>query len=961
MRDTKIHFGCYASGNAVMKSGHRRDLMVEEDTVIGFEMEGAGAWEKLPTIVVKGVVDYADSHKNKQWRRYPAARAALCVAAMIQEIDLPDRPHSTLSSSPVKGAHQAQSLKRYVVQPPQIIPHRMAHTQYTGYEHLLKELECHIPLTKSKQDYQTKIVLLGMGGIGKSEMVLQLIKKNRSTLDDRDRLARLTTPALLVFDNCDDESVDYGSYIPDNILVTVVLTTRLRAARKYASHDLQDPGKEHFMHLEGLEPSSATDLLMKVSATAQDDGQINAVAGNIVASLGFHPLAINVASSAIRENIFSIEEYASALEGQLMGEVSLAQKVNATFNVSARALARSTDQSAQDALRLLDLLAFMHHQGVSEDIFERAWKYEDTILSWFKEYEVDLFSWYDDHDEDVDGDKRFGFLSPWHVANCRRFLTSHPLEKRMHAFRTARAHLARLSLITFDAVTKSISLHLLISAWAKQRLEQPYKAWSSAACVLALSTEGSPSWQSFSSRLYPHIETNLSRFADGPQSKSAVSHRRQLCRIWYCYTWLLYRASSPLTLKCCQRLVKQTLALSDTGPDENELAEAQYLMGLVYMYNGQPEKALGPLKRVVRLRRSLAEDHSVRLVSESTSLAKAYLNMGQVAQAIALLEHLVGVEKTLAEDHPDQIASQYTLASAYFKTGQAAEAVELLEHVVRVCKRRPEDHPNRLASQHNLGAAYLYNGQIAQAVASFEYVVSVQEAFQAVDHPDRLRSQRALASAYLEHGQVAQAVELLEHVMQVEGKKLAESNPARLASQHGLARAYLKDGRVARAVELLEHVVRVRERSLVEHHPTRLMSQHELARAYLEDEQVVRAIELLVHVVRVKERSLAEDHPDRLTSQHTLSKAYWKAGRYQEALVLIEHVVSVESRTLSMDDPSRMVSVDLLAEIQEDIAKLELEKSTKASVDLSNESEVVGEGSIYLEDTIRGAEVNSQD
>jgi nucleoside phosphorylase len=92
VRETKIHFGRYASGNAVMKSGHRRDLLIREEGVIGFEMEGAGAWEVFGTIVVKGVVDYADSHKNKQWRGYPAARAALCAAAMIEEIELPDRP-----------------------------------------------------------------------------------------------------------------------------------------------------------------------------------------------------------------------------------------------------------------------------------------------------------------------------------------------------------------------------------------------------------------------------------------------------------------------------------------------------------------------------------------------------------------------------------------------------------------------------------------------------------------------------------------------------------------------------------------------------------------------------------------------------------------------------------------------------------------------------------------------------
>jgi len=94
VRDTKIHFGRYASGNAVMKSGHRRDLLIREEQVIGFEMEGAGAWEVFGTIVVKGVVDYADGHKNKIWRGYSAARAALCAAAMIKEIELPDRLHA---------------------------------------------------------------------------------------------------------------------------------------------------------------------------------------------------------------------------------------------------------------------------------------------------------------------------------------------------------------------------------------------------------------------------------------------------------------------------------------------------------------------------------------------------------------------------------------------------------------------------------------------------------------------------------------------------------------------------------------------------------------------------------------------------------------------------------------------------------------------------------------------------
>ena len=66
-----IHFGIIASGDSVIKSAEHRDEIAAKERVIAFEMEGAGVWDNLPCIVIKGVCDYADSHKNKiflkQW------------------------------------------------------------------------------------------------------------------------------------------------------------------------------------------------------------------------------------------------------------------------------------------------------------------------------------------------------------------------------------------------------------------------------------------------------------------------------------------------------------------------------------------------------------------------------------------------------------------------------------------------------------------------------------------------------------------------------------------------------------------------------------------------------------------------------------------------------------------------------------------------------------------------------
>jgi nucleoside phosphorylase len=80
-----IHFGLIASGDIVMKSGEDRDEIAARDGVIAFEMEGAGVWESFPCcLVIKGVCDYADSHKNKRWQGYAAVTAAAAMKGFLE-------------------------------------------------------------------------------------------------------------------------------------------------------------------------------------------------------------------------------------------------------------------------------------------------------------------------------------------------------------------------------------------------------------------------------------------------------------------------------------------------------------------------------------------------------------------------------------------------------------------------------------------------------------------------------------------------------------------------------------------------------------------------------------------------------------------------------------------------------------------------------------------------------------
>ncbi|KAL2812409.1 hypothetical protein BJX63DRAFT_396877 [Aspergillus granulosus] len=81
----KIHFGLIGSGDTVMKSGQHRNQIAAQHHIIALEMEAAGVCDNLPCLVIKGVCDYADSHKNKYWQNYAAATAAACTKAILDD------------------------------------------------------------------------------------------------------------------------------------------------------------------------------------------------------------------------------------------------------------------------------------------------------------------------------------------------------------------------------------------------------------------------------------------------------------------------------------------------------------------------------------------------------------------------------------------------------------------------------------------------------------------------------------------------------------------------------------------------------------------------------------------------------------------------------------------------------------------------------------------------------------
>jgi nucleoside phosphorylase len=84
---TRVWYGNIGSGNSLMRNARRRDELRDRHNLIGLEMEAAGIMNTLPTGVIRGVCDYGDDQKNKDWQPYAAAVAAVYAKGILLTIN----------------------------------------------------------------------------------------------------------------------------------------------------------------------------------------------------------------------------------------------------------------------------------------------------------------------------------------------------------------------------------------------------------------------------------------------------------------------------------------------------------------------------------------------------------------------------------------------------------------------------------------------------------------------------------------------------------------------------------------------------------------------------------------------------------------------------------------------------------------------------------------------------------
>lgn len=84
-----VHFGVFGSEDVVMRSGNYTRTLLKDKGIVAIDMESRGIWHAAGShiprdvVIIRGVSDYADSHKNDAWQPYAAMASACMIKAFV--------------------------------------------------------------------------------------------------------------------------------------------------------------------------------------------------------------------------------------------------------------------------------------------------------------------------------------------------------------------------------------------------------------------------------------------------------------------------------------------------------------------------------------------------------------------------------------------------------------------------------------------------------------------------------------------------------------------------------------------------------------------------------------------------------------------------------------------------------------------------------------------------------------
>ncbi|KAJ5973928.1 hypothetical protein N7481_011138 [Penicillium waksmanii] len=917
-----IHYGLIGSASQVVKDSRRRDQLARDLGIYCVEMEAAGLMNDFPCLVIRGICDYADSHKNKDWQGYAATVAAaytkeLLLVVAIDQINSTPTVRDTLTDS----AHRFDAPLDLKTVP--VIEN------FVGRQGELDQLWQYLRPTDSQS--RKVAIIHGLGGMGKTQLAIRFARdhkddftaifwlsgKDRSTLlqslssilprlsghtdesmnDEeverraRDVLKWLAIEGnsrwLIIFDNIDQytsssgpngDVYDVAEFFPGADHGSILITSRLQ--------ELTELGKSFPIHK--LDSKDTIQLLLQSSRQSMKSTaeklERNPDTVALASRLDGLPLAIVIAGAFIHRTGASITEYLqfytaswSDLQLQSKPERQYQQgNMLETWMISFREIQKRDAKAAE-------LLLFLARFD-SRDI-------------WFELIK-----------------------SSCHSSNLPTWLEK--ITSSKVSFKVGVKDLIDFSLLEVKKQEGGYAMHPVVQDWCIHLASADKTVNSIQLNELALVSVGYTVPQS-SVRNYSELQRRLL-----PHANYIVQAIILRCGgAFYGLGGLYYDQGR---LQEAEEMYQRALAGYEKffSPDHTSTLDTANNIGILYYHQGKLKEAEQMYRRaLVGYDKALGPYHTSTL-NTVHNLGNLYSDQGKLQEAEEMYQRaLAGYEKALGPDnqtHPPTLNTVNNLGVLYYDQGRLKEAEEMYQRAL-AGKRNALglDHTSTLDTIHSLGILYRHQGKLKEAEGMYQRALAGYDKALGPHHTSTLNTLHNFGNLYSNQGKLKEAEEMYQRALSGKRNVLGLDHTSTLDTIHSLGILYRHQGRLKEAEGMYQRALAGYDKALGPHHTSTLQTVNNLGNLFSDRGKLKEAEIMLQRALAGFEKALGPNHTSTLGTVDSFGSLYKDQGKLKEAEKMYQRALSGYEKALGPNHTCALDTAHNLGNLYSDQGKLQ--------------------------------------